>query len=69
MYMTAYVLKSGRSRIIIVINNNNNKISTSKEGQFLLEEWTLNTEKCLIYCAGPRGPTVSKRGWQKLGPL
>jgi hypothetical protein len=30
------------------------------EGQFLLEEQTLNIEKSLIYRAGTRRPTVSK---------
>jgi hypothetical protein len=36
------------------------------EGQFLIEEQTLNKEKYLIYRAGARKPTVSKREGQNL---
>jgi hypothetical protein len=31
------------------------------EGQFLLEEQVLNKAKSLIYCAGTRKSTISKR--------
>jgi hypothetical protein len=36
------------------------------EGQFLLEEQTLNIEKSLIYRTGTRRPTVSKTEGQNL---
>jgi hypothetical protein len=38
------------------------------EGQFLLEEQTLNIEKPLIYRTGTRRPTVSKTEGQHLDP-
>jgi hypothetical protein len=38
------------------------------EGQFLLEEQTLNIEKSLIYRTGTRRPTVSKTEGQNLDP-
>jgi hypothetical protein len=38
------------------------------EGQFLLEEQTLNSVKCLIYRAGTRGPAVSNTERQNLEP-
>jgi hypothetical protein len=38
------------------------------EGQFLLEEQTLNTEKSLIYRTGTRRPTVSKTEGKNLDP-
>jgi hypothetical protein len=38
------------------------------EGQFLLEEQTLNIEKSLIYRTGTRKPTVSKTDGQNLDP-
>jgi hypothetical protein len=38
------------------------------EGQFLLEEQTLNKAKSLIYRAGTRKPTISKTEGQNLEP-
>jgi hypothetical protein len=38
------------------------------EGQFLLEEQTLNNAKSLIYRAGTRRPTISKTEGQNLTP-
>jgi hypothetical protein len=38
------------------------------EGQFLLEEQTLNIEKSLIYRRGTRRPAVSKTEGQNLYP-
>jgi hypothetical protein len=38
------------------------------EGQFLLEEHALNTEKSLIYRTGTRRQTVSKIEEQNLDP-
>jgi hypothetical protein len=38
------------------------------EGQFLLEEQTLNNAKSLIYRAGTRRPTISKTEGQNLKP-
>jgi hypothetical protein len=38
------------------------------EGQFLLEEQTLNNAKSLIYRAGNRRPAISKTAGQNLTP-
>jgi hypothetical protein len=38
------------------------------EGQFLLEEQTLNNAKSVIYRAGTRRPTISKTEGQNLKP-
>jgi hypothetical protein len=38
------------------------------EGQFLIEEQTLNKEKALIYGAGTQRPTVSKTEGQNSEP-
>jgi hypothetical protein len=38
------------------------------EGQFLHEEQTLNKEKSLIYRAGTRRPTISKKEGQNFKP-
>jgi hypothetical protein len=38
------------------------------EGQFLLEEQTLNKAKSLIYRTGTRRPTISKTEGQNLEP-
>jgi hypothetical protein len=38
------------------------------EGQFLLEEQTLNNTKSLIYRAGTRRPAISKTEGQNLEP-
>jgi hypothetical protein len=38
------------------------------EGQFVLEEQTLNIAKSLIYRAGTRRPTISKTEGQNLTP-
>jgi hypothetical protein len=38
------------------------------EGQYLLEEQTLNKVKSLIYRAGTRRPTISKTEGQNLEP-